>query len=103
MVYQTTDHFPTRERFGLATQMRRAAVSVLSNIAEGASRRSDSEFRRFLEIARGSLAELQSQLTIASDLGLLEDDEGQRLAEAASNTARVIHGLIRFYRPRPQS
>jgi four helix bundle protein len=100
MVYRCTDLFPARERFALAAQMRRAAVSVLSNVAEGASRRSDPEFRRFLQIARGSLAELQSQITIAGDLGLLEEGQGGPLAEAASDTARVIHGLIRFYGPR---
>jgi four helix bundle protein len=101
MVYRSTERFPSRERYGLAAQMRRSVVSVLSNIAEGASRRSDPEFRRFIQIARGSLAELQSQITVACDLELLDETQGKLLVEAAGNAARVIHGLLRYYWPPP--
>jgi four helix bundle protein len=102
-IYRATEAFPIRERFGLAAQMRRASVSVASNIAEGAGRGSDPELRRFLRIARGSLRELQTQITIAADLRLIPDDCSERLSESAAETARLICGLLRSYdhRSRP--
>lgn len=74
-VYQITQHFPPSEVYGLTSQMRRAAVSVPSNIAEGAGRESDQEFIRFLIIARGSLSELETQCLIAQRLGYLQQTE----------------------------
>ena len=73
LVYEMTLRFPPEERLGLAQQMRRAAVSVPSNIAEGAGRGSDREFAQFLVIARGSLSELETQLIIAKELNYLND------------------------------
>jgi four helix bundle protein len=70
-IYDLTAVFPSDEKFGLVSQMRRAAVSVSSNIAEGAARTSINEFRQFLSIARGSLSELDTQLTICEKLGLV--------------------------------
>lgn len=73
-VYKVTANFPTDERLGLTSQLRRAAVSVPSNIAEGAGRNSQKEFANFLGIANGSSYELQTQLVISNKLGLLADD-----------------------------
>jgi four helix bundle protein len=95
-VYQASESFPPPERFGLAGQMRRAAVSIASNIAEGAGRGTDSELRRFLRIARGSLRELQTQITIASDLEFLTADRADVLNQAVEDTGRLIQGLVRF-------
>ena len=94
LVHRTTAAMPWRERAGLGDQMRRAAVSVASNIAEGAGRAWDREFARFLRIARGSLQELQTQLLIASDLTLLP--ALQPLDELAARTGRLLFGLLRY-------
>ena len=74
-IYRVTAAFPEQERFGIASQMRRAAVSIPSNIAEGAARGGRAELLRFLTIARGSLAELDTQLWIARDLSFVDDAE----------------------------
>ena len=71
-IYAVTDKFPDSERFGLTLQMRRAAVSVPSNIAEGSARRSTPEYLRFLSMSRGSLAELDTQLNLAQRLGIAQ-------------------------------
>ena len=71
-MYATTACFPDSEKFGLTNQLRRAAVSIPSNIAEGSSRKSNKDFSRFLEIAIGSAYEIETQLLIASDLGFIE-------------------------------
>jgi four helix bundle protein len=73
-VYNVTSSFPDNEKFGLTNQLRRAAVSIPSNIAEGASRSSNRDFCRFLEIALGSSYEVETQLMISSDLGFIDDE-----------------------------
>lgn len=73
LVYKVTSDFPKSEEFGLKSQMRRAAISVLSNIAEGYSRRSKLDKKRFLQIAVGSLFELESDIEVSSELGFLTD------------------------------
>ncbi len=70
-IYQMTQFFPSQEMYGLTTQMRRAAISISSNIAEGAARNTDKEFINFLMIARGSLSELDTQILISKKLGLV--------------------------------
>ena len=92
-VYRVTATMPGTERFGLTSQMRRAAVSVPSNIAEGHGRESRGDYIRFLKTARGSLMELQTQLILSMDLGFLTSDP--ELDNLLSETDRVLQGLIR--------
>lgn len=92
VVYLLTNSFPDSERFGLVAQMRRAAVSVPSNIAEGAARHSRKEFLHFLGIARGSLSELDTQLVIARELSFTH--EVDELEAAISNLFGLLNGLI---------
>jgi four helix bundle protein len=87
--------FPEEERMALADQMRRAAYSVALNIAEGAARKGSKEFRRFLDMARGSLSELQSALEISDEMGYLPDGEFERLDAIATETAKTLWGLLR--------
>lgn len=72
-IYQETDHFPDSERYGLINQMRRAAVSIPSNIAEGQARQHSGEFRQFLFVALGSIAEIETQIIISQELGYLTE------------------------------
>lgn len=92
-VYRVTSRFPDHERFGLVSQMRRSAISVPSNIAEGAARRSTSELLRFLSIARGSLAELDTQLQISRRLAL--HDASDDTATLVDRTFARLNALIR--------
>lgn len=90
-VYEVTQTFPSEERYGLSSQLRRAAVSVPSNLAEGAARSSEREFAQFLSIARGSLSELETQLLIASNLGYLAPEH--QLFSLVDRVSRLITGL----------
>jgi len=102
-VYAATRTFPHDERFGLTAQLRRAAVSVPSNIAEGAARESVKEFAQFLVMARGSLSELETQLILARDLGYLAEDGYRQLTEKVETTFALIGGLLRNLRQRSTS
>lgn len=93
--------FPSDERFGLAMQLRRSAVSVPSNIAEGFGRGSRSDYLRFLYIARGSLYELNTQLSLALDLGYLPPDSRDDLQSRVDECERVLWGLIRSLEASP--
>lgn len=93
LVYQCTRDFPDQERFGLTIQMRRAAVSISSNLAEGASRSSRSDFARFVEIASGSLFEVVSQSFIGRQQGFLTEDQFQQLYAAAEKQGKMLSGL----------
>ena len=93
-IYRGTANFPKHELYGLSSQIRRAAVSVPSNIAEGKGHRSDKEFVRFLLHARGSLLELQTQLIIAEELEYLRKEEGTRLLAMAEAVGRALSGRI---------
>ena len=92
-VYQMTASFPAEERYGLAQQMRRAAVSIPSNIAEGAGRNGAKEFLNFVGISRGSLAELETQLQLAVMLGFSAPDHPA--FELADSTGKLLTGLHR--------
>ena len=94
-VYRLTEKFPTAERFGLTAQMRRAAVSIMSNIAEGAGRGTDKEFVAFLRIARGSLHEVESQCLLAEKLNLGTADALTDALDRVGRTGRLLHGLLR--------
>jgi four helix bundle protein len=93
LVYNETRAFPAEERFGLTNQLRRAAVSVLSNIAEGSSRSSKSDFARFLEIAAGSVFEVVSQGFIAQRQGFWSDVQFRRIYSDAEELSRMLSGL----------
>ena len=92
---RSIDRFPPRERSGLADQWRRAAASVVLNIAEGASRRGPREFRRYLDIARASLHELEAVFELATAQGYVPDLEMKELQATRANCARMVYGLLR--------
>ena len=94
-VYQLTKSFPNDERFGLCSQMRRAAYSVPSNLAEGANRINRKEYRHFVGIARGSAAELRYQLLLAKDLGYLDQEEYVRLKSDYDRISQMLSALAR--------
>ena len=100
-VYRCTQSFPKQEQYGLTNQIRRAAVSVPSNIAEGKGRSSDRELVQFLNHARGSLYEVQTQLRIASRLRYLQPDSASELDTEAAEVGRLLNGLIRAFRTTP--
>ena len=94
-VYQYSKGFPKEETYGLTNQLRRAAVSIPSNIAEGQGRRSTKEFLNFLSVARGSLLEVQTQTEIAKRLKYLAESEAKVLEQQAGTVIRLLNGLIR--------
>ena len=94
-VYKASATFPPDERFGLTSQVRRAVVSVASNIAEGQGRRSRGEFAQFLSVAFGSLREVETQVLIAVRLSYLDASLGESVLAACSEVGRLISGLTR--------
>jgi four helix bundle protein len=98
LVYKHTATFPLEEQFGLTSQVRRAAVSVPSNIVEGCARPTQSDYVRFLNIAYGSATEAKYQLSLAFRLGFLDADANEALASCADELSRVLSGLIRSLR-----
>jgi four helix bundle protein len=95
LVYATTREFPADERFGLTNQMRRAAVSISSNLAEGTSRTSRADFSRFIEIATGSLFEVVSQSFIGRRQGFFSEADFRTLYSAAEEQSKMLSGLKR--------
>ena len=94
-VYIATKDFPVEERYGLTSQIRRATISIPSNIAEGSSKRSTREFLRFLNISYGSLAELEAQLILANDLNFLSEKQLVDITANIEEIGRMVNGLIR--------
>ena len=94
-VYRATAAWPAHERYGMAAQARRAAVSVSANIAEGSAKRGNREFHRYLDIANGSLAELQVYLLLAKELGYLTTADWGELEALRDHTGRLTWGLYR--------
>jgi four helix bundle protein len=92
-IYERTKTFPNEERFGLTSQVRRAAVSIPANIAEGAGRRSDKEFLHFLSIAQGSCSEVETELLISNKLGYLTDPDYLHLKNLADSIGKMLFGL----------
>jgi four helix bundle protein len=93
-VYRVTTTFPMQERFGLTSQLRRAAVSVPSNIGEGKRRKREKAFANHLDIALGSQGELEVQLEIAKRVGFLKEAEYERLQQQTEEVGRMLNGLI---------
>ena len=98
-VYKVTKAFPRDEVYGLATQLRRAAVAVPTNIADGQARFSPNEFFYFLGRARGALVEVETQLLIAHNLNYFTTEQGQQLLIKAAEAGKILNGLIASIRP----
>jgi four helix bundle protein len=93
-VYRETDKFPNRERYGLLDQIRRATISIPSNIAEGAARQTKKEFTNYLHIAQGSLSELDTQVELARRLGYMDEASWKLLDQRMERIDKTISGLI---------
>lgn len=94
-IYELTKNFPKEEQFGLISQLRRASVSISSNIVEGKARGSNKEYKRFLFIARGSLEEVKYQLVIARDLDYIQDSSYNEIINLTDDIGKMLNGLIR--------
>lgn len=92
-VYSVSKSFPREERFGITSQLRRAAVSVAANIAEGAKRRTGPDYARFINFSEASMAEVEYLLMLCRDLGYLPPDEFERLSKATNEIERMLFGL----------
>ena len=95
-IYQTTKNFPSSERYGLTSQMQRAAVSVAANIAEGSGRQTLADYIRFLYIAKGSLTEVEYYIHLANRLGYLSSEQNNQLNRLQRMTAGALNGFIGF-------
>jgi len=100
-IYMVTKSFPSDEKYGLVSQVRRAAISVSSNIAEGAARNSKKEFVQFLYVALASASELDTQLIISRNLGYIEKTQLEELSAAINDISKMLFGLIRFLKKKP--
>jgi four helix bundle protein len=97
-VYRVTRGFPRDELYGLTAQIRRSAISIPSNIAEGIGRHSDREFSQFLRHARGSILELETQLLIGQRLKYVDDSAAEQLMKQTAEIGRMLNGLLKAFR-----
>ncbi len=100
LIYQITRKFPKEEMYGLTSQIRRAAISIPSNIAEGRCRSSKKDYLQFLRIANGSSAELETQLTIAKELSFINDFDYNKADDAIKEVMRMLRAMIQKLNPR---
>ncbi len=101
MVYKITASIPDEEKYGLRAQMRRAAVSIPSNIAEGHLRKTAKDFRQFLSIARGSCAELETQIIIAHKLGFVQDGDFNKLSPKVEELSKMLSSFYSKINSKP--
>jgi len=101
-IYEITQSFPSNEQFGLVSQMRRAAVSIPSNIAEGCGRNSDKELIHFLYIALGSASELETQIIISQELSLLQPEKSEQMQSLIFEIIKMTSSLIKSIRTRDE-
>ena len=94
-VYQLVEIFPNDELYGLSSQIKRSAISIPSNIAEGSGRSSDVEFARFLKISLGSAYELETQIILGFDLGLINENKFENIIKKISEIQKMLHGLVK--------
>jgi len=94
-IYQVTEKFPSDERFGLTNQLRRASVSVPSNLAEGHARFGAGEFSRFISISMGSVAEIETQVLLSTDLGYISDDLSRGILSELETIGKMLRGLAK--------
>jgi four helix bundle protein len=100
-IYRITKTFPKEETYGLTSQLRRASVSVPSNIAEGKGRSSDRELSQFLCHSRGSLFEVETQVNLGFRLGYIDARQLQAILHKTARVGQLLNGLLRVFRPRP--
>lgn len=103
MIYKHSQKFPSSELYGLTSQIRRAGVSIVANIAEGSERQYKKEFSQFLSIARGSLAEVEAYLMLAHDLGYINEGEFADLEDQRKEVGRLLRGLYKSQDARHES
>jgi len=97
-IYRATVSFPSEERFGLTSQIRRACAAISANLAEGTGRSSDKDFARFCQMAMGSAAEVEYHLLLARDLGMLDPEEHRELASSVTEVKKMLTSLIKTLR-----
>jgi len=95
MVYKVTSNFPKEEIFGITSQLRRAVTSIAANLAEGSTRQFPKEFRQFISISRGSLAEVETWLSFSKDLGYISEEKYKELSSQVQKAGNILFGLYK--------